>query len=89
MFGVCKSSIFIPSAQEVDRAAKVAIENISKQLEKMPPMKKAASALDNFPWIYNNLADFKPHILGQTNTPKAILKEMVSNFAANTYKNVG
>ena len=89
MFNVGKSSIFIPSAQEVDRAAKVAMENISKQLKKMPPMKKAASALDNFPWIYNNLADYKPHVLGQTVTPKAVLKEMVSEFAINSYKNVG
>ena len=88
MLGVNSTRIFVQSAQEVDRAAKVAMENISKQLAKMPPVKKAASAADNFPWIYNNPNDFLPHTLGFKNHVKPVIKDMNAN-ALNVYKNAG
>lgn len=89
MLGVNSSRIFVQSAQEVDRAAKVAMENISKQLAKMPPMRKPASAKDNFPWLYNNPNDFLPHSLGYKERPKAVFKELNTKIAINTYKNAG
>lgn len=89
MLGVNSTRIFVQSAQEIDRAARAAMDNISKQLAKMPPVKKAASAADNFPWIYNNPNDFLPHTLGFKNHVKPVIKDMNANFALNVYKNAG
>lgn len=89
MLGVNSTRIFVQSAQEIDRAARAAMDNISKQLAKMPPMKKPASAADNFPWIYNNPNDFLPHTLGFKNHVKPVIKDMNANFALNVYKNAG
>lgn len=89
MLGVNNTRIFVQSAQEIDRAARAAMDNISKQLAKMPPMKKPASAADNFPWIYNNPNDFLPHTLGFKNPVKPVIKDMNANFALNVYKNAG
>ena len=83
---VNKVSIFVPSAQEVDRAARVAMENIDKQLRKMPPVKKPASAADNFPGIYNNWVN-QLHII--TCGKFADKSKLASNAAINQYRSVG
>lgn len=89
MPNITPASIYIPSGQEVEKAARKAMDNIAKQLKKMPPVPKAPSAADNFPGIYNNPADFKPHILGKTETGKTIIKKLNSDFAIDVYKNAG
>ena len=55
----------------------------------MPPVKKTPSAADNFPGIYNNPADFKPHVLGQREPNKEIFKKLASDMAIHVYKNAG
>lgn len=88
MLGVNSSRIFVQSAQEVDRAAKVAMENISKQLAKMPPVKKPASAADNFPWIYENAT--KPQfVVSCKKTTADAIKELSNKVALNAYKTAG
>lgn len=82
-------SLYIPSGAEVELAARKAIESIDMQLKKMPPLKKPASAADNFPGIYNNPADFKVHIIGQRDAHKAVLKHLDTAKAINVYKNAG
>lgn len=84
-----KVSLYIPSGEEVERAARVAMERIDRQLKNMLPVKKAASAADNFPGIYNNPADFKPHVLGQREPNKEIFKKLASDMAIHVYKNAG
>ncbi len=88
MLGVNSSRIFVQSAQEVDRAAKVAMENISKQLAKMPPVKKPASAADNFPWIYDNVPKTQLIVSCKKTTADAI-KELSKKVALNAYKTAG
>lgn len=83
---VNKVSIFIPSAQEVDRAARVAMENIDKQLRKMPPVKKPASAADNFPGIYNNWQNLHLIVGNRDSAAKA---KLASKAAINQYRSAG
>lgn len=89
MPGINALSLYIPSGIQVEEAAKKAMQNIAKQLEKMPPVKKAASAADNFPGLYNNPADFKPLVLGQQKIGKAIVKKLNTESAIEAYRNVG
>lgn len=88
MLGVNSTRIFVQSALEVDRAAKVAMENISKQLAKMPPVKKAASAADNFPGIYDNFVS-APLVVSCKKTTTDAIKELSNKVALNAYKNAG
>lgn len=68
MLNKLSPSTIIPKAADMEKAAENAMRNISKQLKAMPevkaprtfatqlePLKKPASAADNFPGIYNNL----------------------------------
>lgn len=85
MPNISKVSIYIPSQQEVDRAARLAMENIDKQLKKLPPVKKPASAADNFPGIYNDVQAFKP--LGIKKIPP--LNKLTVDTAIRTYRSAG
>lgn len=84
------SSFYIPSGAELERAAKAALENIDRQLKRMPPVKKAASAADNFPGIYDNPQNFKVHVLGQKdNSHNAVIKYLNADRAIHVYRNAG
>lgn len=84
------TSFYVPSGAEVSRAARLAMENIDRQLKKLPPMKKPASAADNFPGIYDDANAFKVHVLGQRDpNHKAVLKYLDTARAINVYKNAG
>ena len=85
MPNINKISLYIPSAQEVDRAARLAMENIDRQLKKMPPVKKPASAADNFPGIYDDAQAYKP--LGLKKTLN--LNKLILDTAIRTYRNAG
>ncbi len=78
-------AIYIPSGQEVDRAARLAMENIDKQLKKMPPLKKPASAADNFPGIYDDANSFKPLEIKNT----LGLNKLMTDKAIRTYRSAG
>ncbi len=60
------AAFFVPSGKELERATLAAIENIDRQLSKMPSVKKTPCATDNFPWIYNDLVQFRPHRIGNS-----------------------
>lgn len=89
MPSINRVSTYIPSGAELEKAARAAIENIDRQLKKMPPMKKPASAADNFPWIYNDPSAFKVHILGQREPIHVKLRPIMTEKAINVYKNAG
>ncbi len=57
----------MPSGKELEKSALTAIKNIDVQLSKMPKAKKTPKVTDNFPWIYNDMTQFKPHIIGNNN----------------------
>ncbi len=83
---VNKVSIYIPTAREIDQAARAAIENIDKQLRKMPPVKKPASAADNFPGIYNNWQNLNLIVGNRESAAKA---KLASKAAINQYRSAG
>lgn len=85
MPNISKVSIYIPSQQEIDRAARLAMENIDKQLKKLPPVKKPASAADNFPGIYNDAQAFKPLSIKKT----LPLNKITVDTAIRTYRSAG
>ncbi len=89
MPSINRVSMYIPSGAELERAAKAAMENIDRQLKKLPPMKKPASAADNFPGIYNDPGAFRVHQLGQRDTVYVELKPLMTDRAINVYKNAG
>lgn len=83
-------SFYIPSGAEVEQAALKAMESIDKQLKKLPPLKKPASAADNFPGLYDDPAAFKVHVLGQRSPQyKSIIRHLDTARAINVYKNAG
>ncbi len=83
-------STYIPSGAELERAAKAAMENIDRQLKKMPPVKKTPTAADHFPGLYDNPGNFKIHVLGQKDeNHRAIIKHLAADRAINAYRNVG
>ncbi len=79
-------SLFIPSAQDVEKATREALENIEKQMKKMSPPKKPACATDNFPWIYDDPTQFKVHILNHAATFKNNFDRLSSDVALQQYK---
>ena len=54
--------LYIPSGKALEQNARRAMAQIDKQLQKMQPVKKTASAADNFPGIYDNPSLFKVHV---------------------------
>ena len=85
MPNVNRISIYIPSGQEVERAAKLAMENIDKQLQKLPPVKKPASAADNFPGIYDDSQAFRPLRIKKS----LPLDNLTVDKAIRTYRSAG
>ena len=86
-------STVVPKAADIEASAKKAMANIDAQLSKMPavqqsksffselaPLKKPASAADNFPGIYDNpvVTFFSPR------TTEAV-KELSANAAIKQY----
>ena len=89
MPSINRVSTYIPSGAEMEKAAKAAMESIDKQLKKFAPMKKPASAADNFPGIYDDPSAFKVHVLGQRDAILRKLKPLITDNAINTYRNAG
>ncbi len=85
MPNVNRVSIYIPSGQELERAARLAMENIDRQLRKLPPVKKPASAADNFPGIYDDAQAFRPLRIKKS----LPLNNLTVDKAIRTYRSAG